>query len=127
MYGKLLSKINQSDGDTAQLRSDLIVRNKIEFNSYPATFFEKNAGDLMQTQLSSELSSSVSTIRSGKSTVRSKASSGFTVKFLEVKAEFKAAQVLAQQANERVKKELQFQQLLANQTQYKVMRNSAKV
>ena len=91
------------------MRSDPIVRNKIEFDSYIAAFFEKSASDLMQTQASSESSSNVSTTRSCKGSIRSKASSGSTIKLLEAEAECKAAQVLAQQANERAEEELKFQ------------------
>ena len=97
------------------------MRNKIEFGSYIAAFFEKSASDLMQTQPFSETSSNVSTTHSCKASIRSKTSSGSTIKLLEAEAEFKAAQVLAQLANERAEEELKFQQLLANQTQYKMM------
>ena len=120
-HDELLSKINQLNDNTAQLRSDPIVRNKIEFDSYIAALFEKCASDLMQTQSSSKSLSNVSTTHSCKASIRSKASSGSKIKLLEAEAEFKAAQVLAQQANERAEEELKFQQLLANQTQYKMM------
>ena len=113
-HDELLSKVNQLDDDTVQSRSNPIVRNKIEFDSYIAAFFEKSARDLMQTQPSIESSSHVSTTRNCRASIRSKASSGSTIKLLEAEAEFKAAQVLAQQANERAEEELKFQQLLTN-------------
>ena len=69
-HDELLSKVNQLDDDTVQLRSDPIVRNKIEFDSYIAAFFEKSASDLMQTQPSSETSSNVSTTHSCKASIR---------------------------------------------------------